>query len=386
MDRIPLCGPSVTDKEVKYVAEAAATAWYGNANVFNLRFERAFADYIGVKHAVSLPSCTSAIHLALAAVGVGPGDEVIVPEITWIASAAPISYLGATPVFADVDPESWCLDARSFEAAITPRTKAVVAVDLYGDMPDYDAVLAVAQRHGVAVIEDAAEAIGASYRGRKAGSFGQAATFSFHGSKTLTTGEGGMLTTDDTAFYERVLVLRDHGRRPGDISYRNEEVAYKYKMSSLQAAFGLGQLERIDELVAQKRRIFAWYAVQLAGTNGLRLSRVSAEVDAAYWLVTAMLAPELGVTKEHVIDALAKQGIDSRPIFNPLSGLPAYREYGGSDLWRARNPNSYALSPYGVNLPSALNLTEASVARVCDTLKQIAILAEPASVRMSGSR
>jgi perosamine synthetase len=370
--RIPLCGPSITQKEIDYVAEAAATAWYENAGTFNRRFERAFADYIGVKYAISLPSATSGIHLALAAVGVGPGDEVIVPEITWIASSAPVTYLGATPVFADVDRTNWCLDPKSFETAITPRTKAAIVVDLYGDMPDYDALLAVAHAHGVALIEDAAEAIGAEYRGRRAGSFGAAGIFSFHGSKTLTTGEGGMLTTDDAAVHDRVQVLRDHGRVPGDTTYRNAEVAYKYKMSAMQAAMGLAQLERVEELIALKRRIFGWYSDRLAGINAFSLNRTSPDVAAAYWLVTVILDPSLGVSKDVVIAALAEANIDSRPIFNPLSDLPAYRERGGSAVWRSRNPNSYQLSPYGVNLPSALNLTEAEVARVCDTLKRIA--------------
>jgi perosamine synthetase len=377
MDRIPLCGPSITDKEIGYVAEAAATAWYSNANRFNARFERAFAESVGVRHAVCLPSGTSAIHLALAALGIGAGDEVIVPEITWIATAAPISYLGATPVFADVDRDSLCLDARSFETAITPRTKAVIVVDLYGNMADYDAIMAVARARGIAVVEDAAEAVGACYRGRKAGSLGAAGTFSFHGSKTLTTGEGGMLTTDDTALHDRVQVLRDHGRRPGDTSYRNQEVAYKYKMSSLQAALGLDQLERLDELIAHKRRIQAWYAGHLAGTNGLSLVGAPAHSESTYWLVTILLDRALGITKDDVITLLAEHGIDSRPVFNPLSSLPAYESHGGAAAGRARNPNAYAASPYGVNLPSALNLDEASVVRVCDVLKSIANLPKP---------
>ena len=197
-----------TRRQPGHAAEAARTAWYGNANAFNDRFEKAFAAYVGTRYAVSLPSCTSAIHLALHALGVGPGDEVVVPEITWIASSAPITYLDATPVFADVDRRTWCLDAASFEACITPRTKAVIPVDLYGGMPDMDAILAVAKRHDIAVVEDAAEAIGSEYRGRRAGAFGAASTFSFHGSKTLTTGEGGMLVTDDDALHAIHLMQR----------------------------------------------------------------------------------------------------------------------------------------------------------------------------------
>src|SRR3989440_9410166 len=253
MERIPVAGPSITQKEIDYVTDAVTNAWYGNANVYHERFEKAFAKYLGVRYAVALPSCTSAIHLSLLALGVGPGDEVIVPDATWIATAAPITYVDATPVFADIDEKTWCLSAASFEECITPKTKAVIPVDLYGNMPDMDVILEVAQRDRIAIIEDAAEAVGAEYKGRKAGSFGDAGAFSFHGSKTLTTGEGGMLVTDRDDVWKRVLILRDHGQTPGDTMFFNREVGYKYKMSSMQAALGLAQLERIDELVERKR-------------------------------------------------------------------------------------------------------------------------------------
>jgi len=225
MKRYPVAGPSITEREIRYVTDAVINGWYENCNLYIDRFERGFADYVGTRYAVSLPSCTSAIHLSLAALGIGPGDEVIVPDATWIASAAPIGYVGAKPVFADIDAATWCLDAKSFEAAVTPRSKAVIVVDLYGNMPDWTALRDVATRHGIAIIEDAAEAVGATYDGRKAGSFGVTGTFSFHGSKTVTTGEGGMLVTDDKAIYDRVMVLRDHGRVPNDVMFNNREVA-----------------------------------------------------------------------------------------------------------------------------------------------------------------
>src|SRR3989304_2109034 len=259
MEQIPIAGPWITQREIDYVTDAVTHAWYANANIYHERFQKAFADYLGVRFAISLPSCTSAIHLSLLALGVGAGDEVIVPDITWIASAAPITYVGATPVFADIDPKTWCLSAESLEECITSKTKAVIPIDLYGNMPDMDGIRDVAKRRSIAIIEDAAEAIGSEYRGKKAGSFGDTGVFSFHGSKTLTTGEGGMLVTDREDVYQRVLVLRDHGRQPGDKMFLNTEIAYKYKMSSMQAALGLGQLEGIDELVPRKRQIFSWY-------------------------------------------------------------------------------------------------------------------------------
>src|SRR2546421_625820 len=295
MERIPVAGPSITQKEIDYVTDAVTNAWYGNANVYHERFEKAFADYLGLTYAVALPSCTSAIHLSLLALGVGPGDEVIVPDATWIASAAPITYVGATPVFADIDEKTWCLSAQSFEECITAKTKAVIPVDLYGNMPDMDVILEVAQRDRIAIIEDAAEAVGAEYKGRKAGSFGDAGAFSFHGSKTLTTGEGGMLVTDREDIYLRALFLRDHGRKPGDNSFWNTEIAYKYKMSSMQAALGLAQLERIDELIERKREIFRWYKEELSDIEGLTLNPEPTTTKNAFWMMTAVLDPRRGI-------------------------------------------------------------------------------------------
>jgi perosamine synthetase len=371
MEWIPVAGPWVTEKEVRYTADAAANGWYASHSVYPDRFEKGFADYLGVAHATSLPSCTSALHLALAGLAVGPGDEVIVPDATWIATSAPISYVGATPVFADVDKESWCLDAKALERAITPRTKAVIVVHLYGNMPDMDAIMAVAKKHGVAVIEDAAEAVGSEFRGRKAGAFGDAATFSFHGSKTLTTGEGGMLVTSRDDLFARVLRLRDHGRAPGDRMFVNQEVAYKYKMSALQAAFGLAQLERIEELVARKREIFSWYSRLAGGMNGVTLNHQVPTTKNTYWMVTAVFDHALGLRKEGVIEQLRERKIDSRPFFSPLSSLPAYRHFGGVERWQARNPISYDIGARAVNLPSGFNMTEALVARVIDSVGDI---------------
>ncbi|MGH7718047.1 MAG: DegT/DnrJ/EryC1/StrS family aminotransferase [Gemmatimonadaceae bacterium] len=371
VERLPVSGPSITAKEISFVTDAVTNAWYGNANMYHERFEQAFAEYIGVRHALSLPSCTSAIHLSLLALGVGPGDEVIVPDVTWIASAAPISYVGATPVFADIDPDSWCIDVDSLEACMSPRTRAIIAVDLYGNMPDMAGVEAAASRHGVALVEDAAEAVGSEFRGRRAGSFGVSGVFSFHGSKTLTTGEGGMLVTDRTELLERALVLRDHGRRAGDKMFFNVEVGYKYKMSSMQAALGLAQLQRVEELVARKREIFQWYARELAEVPGLRLNSEAPGTKNSYWMVSAILDEEYGLEKDELISLMAAEGIDCRPFFRPLSSLPAYEGLPGADRARAENEVSYRVSPYGINLPSGLNMTPERVARVCRALEEV---------------
>jgi perosamine synthetase len=384
MKRIPVAGPSITQREIDYVTEAVRTAWYDGANTFHDRFERAFATHCGRRHAVALPSCTAGLHLALMALGVGPGDEVIVPEATWIASVAPVRYVGATPVFADIDARTWCLSPRSFAELITPRTKAAIVVDLYGSMPDWDELAAVAERHGVALIEDSAEAAGSRWRDRPAGAFGVMAAFSFHGSKTLTAGEGGMLLLDDDRLLDRVLRLRDHGRAPGDVMFCNEEVGWKYKMSSMQAALGLAPLERLDELVAGKRRLYGWYREMLDGWNAGSLNPDVPGLYNSYWMSTVVLDSRLEVTKEALVPALKAQGIDSRPFFSPLSCIPAFRATAQAKAARARNATAYSLTPFGINLPSALSLSRDDVARVCRSLRDaVDRLAHSAPVRAS---
>lgn len=368
---IPVSGPWITQKEIDYVTDAVTSAWYTNANVYHEHFEKAFAEYIGMKYAIALPSCTSAIHLSLLALGIGPGDEVIVPDITWIATAAPITYVRATPVFADIDEKTWCISVESFEKLITPKTKAVIPVDLYGNLSDMDSIKKIAQRHGIAIIEDAAEAIGSEYKGKKTGSFGDTGVFSFHGSKTMTTGEGGMLVTNRKDIYSRCLFLRDHGRNPGDRMFWNTEVSYKYKMSSMQAALGLAQLERIDELIERKRQIFNWYKSELSNIDRLTLNYETPNAINTYWMVTVIINEKFGINKEDLIMRMADKGIDCRPFFYPLSSLPAYQHVEESEQARLRNIRSYKISPYGLNLPSGLNMTEEKVRYVSNNLKSI---------------
>lgn len=371
MASIPVAGPWITQKEIDYVTDAVSNCWYGQANKYHDRFEKAFAEYIGVQHAIALPSCTSAIHLSLEALQVGPGDEVIVPDVTWIASAAPINYVGAQPVFADIDRQTWCLSPESFAERITSRTKAVIVVDLYGNMPRMAEIRSVARQHNIAVIEDAAEAFGSEYGGHKAGRFGDTGVFSFHGSKTMTTGEGGMFVTDRQDLYERVLFLRDHGRVPGDVSFFNCEVAFKYKMSSMQAALGLAQVERAEELVGRKREIFSWYAESLDGVSGVTLNPEPAGTRNSYWMVTAVLDSALRLSKEALSRQLALRGVATRPFFYPLSSLPAFAECFAVTNAQNHNPVAYEISPFGINLPCALSLTREQVAFVCAELRGV---------------
>lgn len=367
---IPVAGPSITARERAYVADAARNGWYAHANDYNARFEEAFAVYLGRSYAISLPSCTSGLHLSLLALGIGAGDEVIVPDATWIASAAPVTYVGATPVFADIDPRSWCLSVESAAACITPRTRAIVVVNLYGHMPDWQALRQLAEQHGIALIEDAAQSVGTRYQGKLAGTFGDTSCFSFHGSKTLTTGEGGMLVTDDKAVFARCLQLRDHGRAPGDTLFRNLEVGYKYKMTALQAALGLAQLERIDQLVGKKRRILRWYEAELGKHTGITLNPAQPQVENSYWMSTLLWDARYGLAKHEVIARLAQQGIATRPFFDPLSSLPAYAHLDAAEA-RRRNIHAYDIAARAINLPSALVLSRRDISRVAAAVKDI---------------
>jgi perosamine synthetase len=353
------------------VIEAAAHGWYENAQSWSGRFERAFAERHAVKHAMALPSCTSAIHLTLAALGIGPGDEVIVPDVTWIATAAPVTYCGATPVFADIDADTWCIDPKSVEANITDKTRAVIGVDLYGSVCDWTSLSRIAKPRGITLIEDAAEAIGSTYVGNPAGSFADVGCFSFHGSKTMTTGEGGMLITDRSDLFSRIETLRDHGRSPGDKQFWNSTVGFKYRMSQVQAALGVAQLERLDELVRRKRQIFAAYSKRLSGIPGVKLNIESPGVSSSYWMTTAVLHPSLGIPKEQLMADLSDRGIDTRPFFYPLSSLPAF--YATPEAARARRTNHAAntVSPFGINLPSAAALGREEIEHVCDAFAAV---------------
>ena len=367
---IPVAAPSITEREGDLAREAAMTAWGPDHYRFNARFEAMMADYVGVAHAVSLPHATSGLHLALAAAGIGPGDEVIGPDVTWIASMAPVSYVGATPIFVDILPDTWCLDPTAVEAAITPRTKAIIAVDLYGSMCDWAALRDIATRHNLLLIEDAAEALGSTYAGQQAGSLGDMAVFSFHGSKTITTGEGGMLVTNDDHLHARVQKLRDHGRPPGDRFFLNDEVAFKYKMSAVQAALGIAQMERIDALIAYKRQLFGWYRDRLAGVPGLQLNAEPQQVRNSYWMVTVVPDARFGHDKFSLQAALRSLGIDSRPFFSRLSGLKAYAGRTESARFLPTTPAGAAASARGINLPSGYGLDEATVDRVCANLME----------------
>ena len=362
--RIPYTKPSITDLEERYAADAVRNGWGEACYDYIIRFEREFAQRIGTSHAIATSSATGALHLGLAGLGIGPGDEVIVGDINWIASAAPVVHLGATPVLVDVLRRSWCLDPDRVRRAITPRTRAILAVHLYGNLCDMDALLAIGRDHGIPVIEDAAEAIGSSDRGRRAGAMGAFGAFSFHGTKTMTTGEGGMFVTSDAALFERVLTLSNHGRARGQPrQFWADVVGFKYKMSNLQAAIGCAQLERWDELVARRRLVFSWYEEALQGLP-LDLNPEPPGTVNGYWMPTAVVHDEAPFDREVLLQRFRAAQIDARVFFWPLSHLPMFED-------RPDNRVSRALFPRAFNLPSFHDMTREEVERVAAILRDM---------------
>lgn len=360
--RILYTKPSITEREVAYATDAAANGWGERCYDYIHKFEAAFREHLGVKHALSTSSCTGAIHLGLAALGIGLGDEVILADTNWIASAAPITYLGATPVFVDVLPDSWCIDPQKAEAAITPRTKAIIAVHIYGNLCDMDVLRDIGRRHSIAIVEDSAEAIGSVWHGARAGTLGTFGTFSFHGTKTVTTGEGGMFVTNDDALYERVLTLSNHGRTHGQTKqFWPDEVGFKYKMSNVQAALGLGQMERVDELIDRKRAVFARYKNALGALNGIVLNPEPEGTRNGFWMPTVVFDKETGITRETLQAAFKAENIDARVFFWPLSSTPSFES-------RPENVNAYDLPGRAINLPSYHDITDEEIDRVSDVL------------------
>ncbi|MBY5762253.1 DegT/DnrJ/EryC1/StrS family aminotransferase [Rhizobium laguerreae] len=361
-NRIFYTKPSITELETQYAADAAANGWGARCYDYIIRFERDFAAYLGSTYAIATSSCTGAMHMGLAALGVEAGDEVILADTNWVATVAPIVHLGATPVLVDVLPDTWCIDPLGVERAITPRTKAIIATHIYGNLCDMDALMAMSQRTGIPVIEDAAEAIGSVWHGRHAGSIGAFGTFSFHGTKTLTTGEGGMFATSDPALYERVLTLSNHGRARGQTKqFWPDDIGFKYKMSNIQAAIGCAQLERIEELVTRKREILASYMVRLSALNGISMNPEYTGTLNGAWMPTAVFHPAAGVSREMLQAAFNAADIDARVFFHPLSSLSMFED-------RPQNVNAWSIPERAINLPSYHDMSEADIDRVADVL------------------
>ncbi|MBI2454402.1 MAG: DegT/DnrJ/EryC1/StrS family aminotransferase [Parcubacteria group bacterium] len=356
-DRMILtAGPSITKLEEGYVLDAVRHGWNWHWSDYLERFEKKLAEYLGVKHVLPVSHGTGALHLAMLALNIGPGDEVIIPDTTYIACANVVKYVGATPVFADVDRATWCLDPDSVERNITRRTRAILPVWMYGNAPDMDGIMEIAQRHGLFVVEDSCPALGTIYKGKKAGAIGDIGVFSFQGAKIAVMGEGGAFITNSDEFYERAQLLCKGGMDPSR-QFWVKDVGYMYKLSNLQAALALAQIERIEELVARKRQIFGWYQEQLSGISAISINREPHGVRSNMWMSSVVLAEDVPASRDWFRTELKNRLIDTRPFFFPITMFPIYSNPRASGL----NPNSYFVGLQGVNLPSGVERTKEEI-------------------------
>lgn len=356
--------PSITELEVRYATDAAINGWGDECYTYIHRFEKLFSQHLGVKYAIATSSCTGALHMGLAALGIGPGDEVILADTNWIATVAPVVHLGATPIFVDILPDSWCLNPDEVIAAITPKTKAIIAVHIYGNLCDMDRLLAIGDKYGIPVVEDAAEAIGSSYFGKRAGSMGAFGAFSFHGTKTLTTGEGGMFVTNDDKLYERVLTSSNHGRSRGQTKqFWPDMIGFKYKMSNIQAAIGCAQIERIDDLIKRKRDILSTYKSLIGRLKGVIMNPEPDGIVNGAWMPTVVFSPETDLTREKLQAIFVKENIDARVFFWPLSSLSMFESV-------EKNIVARSVSNRAINLPSYHDITIDELLRVADVIKR----------------
>lgn len=361
--RIPVAAPVLDGREKEYVLECLSTSWISSNGRFIVEFEKAFADFCGVEHAVATNNGTTALHLALVSLGLKPGDEVIVPTLTYIASANAVRYCGAIPVFVDNHVPNFNMDPDAIQAKITGRTKGILPVDLFGHPVDLDPILQIAENNDLFVLEDAAEAVGARYKGRRLGGHGTCATFSFFGNKIITTGEGGMVTTNDGELAARLRLFRGQGMDPQQ-RYWFPVIGYNYRMTNIAAAIGLAQLERVDLHLAKRKLIAEGYNRRLTRySDRFLLPTAEAWADHAYWMYTIILRESLMVDRDEVMRDLDEVGIETRPVFWPMHVLPPYRDTTGEAF-----PCAEFCSSRGISLPTHGLLTENDLDRVVDAL------------------
>ena len=362
-EQILTAGPSISNREITYTSEATVKGWNNHHSDFLNKFQSEFAEYVGAKHALATSSCTGALHLSLLALGIGPGDEVLVPEVTWVATASAVRYTGATPIFVDIKEDTWCIDPLEIEKKISSKTKAIMPVHLYGFGADMTKIAELAKTHNLAIVEDAAPAIGTMIDGKPAGSFGEFGAYSFQGAKMLVTGEGGMLVTSDSDLFERARKIQDHGRKPG--TFWIEELGYKYKMNNITAALGLAQLERSERQIEQKRRISLWYKDLIGNHPNLKMQVEAKNTRSIHWMNSITLDEKLPISRDEVMEKLKADGIDTRPVFPAISQYP---------FWdKKQSPGEIAtkIGAQSINLPSGVKLSKKSVERVCNAITSI---------------
>jgi len=354
-------GPSISQYECYYAYDAALNGWNLEWSKYLDLLQHNFKEYVGVKYALATSSCTGAMHIALLALGIGQGDEVIVPDQTWVATANAVRYVQATPIFVDVNSEDWTINPSAIESAITTNTKAIMPVHMYGHPANMSKIVEIANKHDLFIVEDAAPSIGAEFQGKKTGSFGHFSTFSFQGAKLMVTGEGGMLLTNDDELYHKAKKIWDQGRNSLiDIPFWIDEKGLKYKMSNVQAAVGLGQLNRIETLVAMKRRIFNWYNCHLEGNPSVALNYEPQNSRSIYWMSSIEVLSSSPINRDQLMELLKADNIDTRPVFPAISQYP---------IWDSKDvqpqPVAFHVGNNCMNLPSGVGLTEAMVKYIC---------------------
>jgi perosamine synthetase len=358
---IPVAETVLDGNEKKYVLDCLDTGWISGSGKYVDDFEREFAAFCGVEHAVSVSNGTAGLHVALLALGIGAGDEVIVPDLTYVASANAVTYCGAKPVLADVDASTWTLDPQDVARKISPATKAILPVHLYGHPADLDPILELARAHNLYVVEDAAEAHGAEYKGRRVGGLCDVGVFSFFGNKIITTGEGGMITTNDKVLADKVRLLKGQGMDTAR-RYWFPIVGYNYRMTNIQAAIGLAQLERIEWFIEKKRDIAALYDEAMRSLP-LITPYEAVWARSVYWLYSVCLPEEFD--RDQIMARLLEQGIETRPFFHPMHHLPPYHQHDGDSAF----PITTNLAARGINLPSSALLTRDDIAYITGALR-----------------
>ncbi len=360
---IPVAAPMLAGNEKKYVLDCLESNWISSRGAYIEKFETAFAEFCGVRHAKSCTNGTTALHLSLIALGVGAGDEVIVPTLTFVATANAVKYCGASPVFIDAELRTWNMDPALIEAKITPRTKGIIVVHLYGHPVDMDRIMDIARRHSLFVLEDAAEAHGASYKGQVVGSIGDMGTFSFFGNKVLSTGEGGMVVTNNEELARTVHLFKEQGMDQ-DRRYWYPVIGYNYRMTNIAAAIGLAQVEMAEWHVWRRRQVAGWYREHLDHVPGLLMQVEEEWARHVYQFFTVSLAPDLPVTREEVIAHLQRHGIEGRPVVHPMHTLPPYSD----PAFAGEFPVAEQIASRGINLPTWAGLTRENVRLISKTL------------------
>ena len=347
--KIPVAQPELGEEELNNVVQAVKSGWISSKGEFIHTFEEEFAHYCGTKYGVATSNGTVALHLALTALGIGAGDEVLIPSLTFVATSNAVTYTGAKPIFIDSHPIYWCINPDRLEEKITPWTRAIIPVHLYGHPCDMDAIMQVVRQHNLYLIEDADEAHGAEYKGRKVGSLGDIACFSFYGNKIITTGEGGMCLTNDESLYRSMQILRDHGADPAR-RYWHDRIGFNYRMTNLQAAVGVAQLLRLDSFVERKRQLASWYNSLLQGVPGIELPVEMPWARNVYWMYSIVVSDSFPISRDGLMNRLAEEGVETRPFFWSMHLLPPYSQ--GMSF-----PQAERLSHRGINLPSSVSLT-----------------------------